>query len=220
MQQPLLDLRFFRSVPFTSATLLASSSFAAFAGFLFLNALYLEQVRGFSAFHTGLCTLPLAAAITLSSPISGRLIGAYGTRTPLLLAGSGFLLGTLLLTRLDPHTPLALLMTAYALFGVGVGMINPAVGSNAVAGMPLSQAGVAAAIASTSRQVGAGLGVAVAGTVLAVSRGRGADFSRATHPVWWAMTVCGCVILLVGWASTTARAQATARRSAALFEGS
>ena len=43
-------------------------------------------------------------------------------------------------------------------------MVNPAITNNAVAGMPLAQAGVAAAIASTSRQVGAALGVAVAGT--------------------------------------------------------
>jgi hypothetical protein len=45
-QQPLLDLRFFHSVPFSSATLLAVCAFACFAGFLFLNALYLQQVRG------------------------------------------------------------------------------------------------------------------------------------------------------------------------------
>ena len=55
---PLLDVRFFRSIPFSSATLLALCAFASFAGFLFLNALYLQQARGFSAFDTGLCTLP------------------------------------------------------------------------------------------------------------------------------------------------------------------
>jgi hypothetical protein len=52
-------------VPFSSATLLALCSFASFAGFLFLNTLHLEQVRGFSDFHTGLCTLPLAIMVIL-----------------------------------------------------------------------------------------------------------------------------------------------------------
>ena len=51
---PLLDLRFFRSVPFSSATVIAVCAFATFAGFLFLNTLYLQQARGLSAFHTGL----------------------------------------------------------------------------------------------------------------------------------------------------------------------
>ena len=55
-RQPLLDLRFFRSVPFSTAALLAVCAFSSFAGFLFLNALYLQQIRGFSAFRTGLYT--------------------------------------------------------------------------------------------------------------------------------------------------------------------
>ena len=94
---PLLDLRFFRSVPFSSATVIAVCAFAAFAGFLFLNTLYLQQARGLSAFHTGLCTLPLAAMMAVCAPISGRLVGKYGARPSLLLAGGGICLGTLLL---------------------------------------------------------------------------------------------------------------------------
>jgi hypothetical protein len=70
-RDPLLDLRFFHSVPFSSATVLALSAFSCFAGFLFLNALYLQQVRGFSAFHTGLFTLPLAVAMIVCAPMVG-----------------------------------------------------------------------------------------------------------------------------------------------------
>jgi hypothetical protein len=55
-----VDLRFFLSIPFSGATILALCAFASFAGFLFLNALYLQQARGFTAFRTGLYTLPLA----------------------------------------------------------------------------------------------------------------------------------------------------------------
>jgi EmrB/QacA subfamily drug resistance transporter len=217
-KDPLLDLRFFRSIPFSSATLLALCAFASFAGFLFLNALYLEQARGFSAFHTGLCTLPLAIMMMVCAPLSGRLVGHHGTRPSLLAAGAGFLLGTLMLTRLSIGTPVALLLLAYALFGLGLGMVNPAITNNAVAGMPLSQAGVAAAIASTGRQVGAALGVAVAGTVVAGSRARGSDFTPATHPIWWIMTGCGALVLLLGWASNTTWAQTTTGRVAHLFE--
>ena len=126
-QDALVDLRFFRSVPFTSATLLAMCAFASFAGFLFLNVLYLQQARGFSALHTGLCTLPLAVMMTVCAPLSGRMVGSYGTRPSLLLAGMGFLVSTLLLTRLSVDTPLAVLLVAYALFGVGLGMVNPAI---------------------------------------------------------------------------------------------
>ena len=88
-KDPLLDLRFFRSVPFSSATVLGLCAFASFAGFLFLNALYLQQVRGYSAFYTGLCTLPLAIMMTITAPLSGRMVGSYGTRPSLLISGRG-----------------------------------------------------------------------------------------------------------------------------------
>ncbi len=208
-KEPLLDLRFFRSVPFSSATLLAVCAFASFAGFLFLNALYLQQVRGLSAFDTGLCTLPLALMMMVCAPLSGRLVGSHGTRPSLLAAGAGFLLSASMLTRLSVDTPIAQLLVVYVLFGIGLGMVNPAIANNAVAGMPLSQAGVAAAIASTSRQVGAALGVAVAGTVVAASHAHGSDFTRATHPIWWTMVACGAIILLLGWASNTRWARAS-----------
>jgi EmrB/QacA subfamily drug resistance transporter len=216
-KQPLLDLRFFRSVPFSSATLLAVCAFASFAGFLFLNTLYLQQMRGLSAFRTGLCTLPLAIAMMVCAPLSGRLVGNHGTRPSLLAAGAGFVLSTWMLTQLSVSTPMVLIMVAYVLFGVGLGMVNPAITNNAVAGMPLSQAGVAAAIASTGRQVGAALGVAVAGTVVSASHARGSGFTQATHPIWWIMTGCGAVILLLAWASNTPWALASTGRVASLL---
>jgi EmrB/QacA subfamily drug resistance transporter len=78
LPEPLLDFRFFRSVPFCSATLVAVFAFASFSGFLFLNALYLQEVRGLPAFTTGLYTLPLALATVVCSPISGWLVGRSG----------------------------------------------------------------------------------------------------------------------------------------------
>ena len=216
---PLLDLRFFESVPFSSATVLALSAFSCFSGFLFLNALYLEQVRGFSAFHTGLFTLPLAIAMIVCAPWSGRLVGSFGTRPSLVAAGIAFLVSTLMLTGLTQQTSPGWLLAAYALFGVGLGMVNPAITDSAVAGMPLSQAGVAAAIASTSRQVGAAIGVAVSGTVVAVSNAHGTDFTTATHAIWWVMTACGAAVFILGFAANTSWARASTGRVMHLLEG-
>ncbi|HEY1578556.1 MAG TPA: MFS transporter [Terracidiphilus sp.] len=217
-RDPLVDLRFFQSVSFSTATLLGLSSFSCFAGFLFLSTLYLQQVRGFSAFRTGLLTVPLAIMMIVCAPWSGRLVGSYGTRPSLLAAGVGFTLSTLMLTRLAPHTSVGWLMAAFALFGVGLGMVNPAISNSAVAGMPLSQAGVAAAIASTSRQVGAAIGIAVSGTVVAISHVRGTDFTTATHAIWWVMAACGATVLVLGFASNTAWARASTEQIAHLLE--
>jgi len=217
-KDPLVELRFFGSVPFSSATVLALSSYSCFGSFLFLNTLYLQQVRGFSAFQTGLFTLPLAVTMVASAPWSGRLVGSRGPRPSLLAAGVGFLISAVILTGLNQQTSAGRLLAAYALFGVGVGMVNPAISDSAVAGMPLSQAGVAAAIASTSRQVGVALGVAVSGTVVNVSQAHGTDFATATHTVWWVMAACGVAVLALGFAADTAWARASRERVAYLLE--
>jgi EmrB/QacA subfamily drug resistance transporter len=215
---PLLDLRFFGSVPFSSATVIAVCSFAAFACFLFLNALFLQQVRGLSALATGLCTLPMAAMTIVCPPISGRLVNAYGTRPSLLLAGACILVSGGIMTSLAPGTPLPLLIFCYFIFGVGFGLVNIPISHTAVSGMPRAQAGVAAAVASTSRQIGASLGIALAGTIVHAGRARGIDFTPATHAVWWLIAGCGAVVMGLGWACNTAWARATAQNVAHLLE--
>ena len=161
--EPLIDVRFFRSPPFAGASVIAMAAFGALGGFLFLNSLYLQDVRGFTALHAGLLTLPMAAMIALFAPVSGRLIARWGPRTPLLLAGPAIAIGALLLVRLGPHTSVGYLVLSYVILGIGLGFVNAPISNTAVSGMPIEQAGVAASVASTSRQVGATLGVAITG---------------------------------------------------------
>ena len=217
--EPLLELGFFRSAPFSGATAIAVSAFAAFAGFLFLNTLYLQDVRGYSALQAGLCTLPMAAMALVFSPLSGRIVGTRGPRLPLLCAGVCMLVGAGLLTELSPTTPLALLLLAYAIFGIGFGMVNSPITYTAVSGMPNSQAGVAAGLASTSRQVGQTLGVAICGSIVgtatATAASTGAELATASHPAWWLIAAAGGAVTLLGAATTGRWAQRTARSTAA-----
>ena len=204
--EPLIEPRFFRSVPFSAATLTAVAAFGAFAGFLFLNTLYLQDVRGYSALVAGLCTLPLAIGTMIFAPVSGRLVGTRGTRLPLLVAGTGMSAGALMLVFARPHSPLAWVIASYLVFAVGFGMVNAPITNSAVSGMPNAQAGVAAAVASTSRQVGATLGVAVIGSVLnsglaGTLAGGGfvaGGFVAASRPAWLIVVGCGLAVLLLG----------------------
>jgi len=221
--EPLLDFRFFRSAPFAGASALAVCAFAAFGGFLFLNTLYLQEVRKMSALHAGLCTLPTAAMMIVMAPLSGRMIAKRGARLPLLLSGVGMLLSPLLLTQLAPHTSLAVLIASYVLFGLGLGTVNPPITNTAISGMPPAQAGVAAALASTSRQVGATLGIAVVGAVVGagtVTGSFGAGFTSATHPGWWILVVLAVAILAIGVLTTTPWAHETAQRTSARLASS
>ncbi|RZS91041.1 EmrB/QacA subfamily drug resistance transporter [Motilibacter rhizosphaerae] len=215
-REPLVELRFFRSVPFSAATLTAVAAFAALGTFLFVNTLYLQQVRHFSPVEAGLRTLPMAVLAGITAPLSGRLVATRGARVPLVLAGIATAAGALLLVRVSTTTPQAQLFAAYALIGLGFGLVNAPITNTATSGMPRAQAGVAAAVASTSRQVGASLGVAVSGSLVAGTEG--ARFASASHVVWILVAGCGIVVVALGLLATGARALGTAERTRALFE--
>ncbi|MGW7045503.1 MFS transporter [Streptomyces avermitilis] len=219
--EPLIDLRFFRSAPFSGATVVAVSAFAALSGFLFLSTLYLQNVRGLSALHAGLWMLPMAVMCFVCAPLSGRLVGSRGPRFSLLTAGIAMTASGVLFAAFRAETSDVTLVIGYVLFGVGFGFVNAPITNTAVSGMPRAQAGVAAAIASTSRQIGGTLGVAVVGAVLASGVRTGPYrqvFESAARPGWWIITGCGVSVLVLGALSSGAWARATARRTAQRLE--
>ena len=55
-------------------------AFAGLGGFLLVNTLYLQNVRGYSPLLAGVFTLPMAAMTALFSPLSGRLVASRGAR--------------------------------------------------------------------------------------------------------------------------------------------
>ncbi|MFJ9716611.1 MFS transporter [Streptomyces sp. NPDC101213] len=215
--EPLIDLRFFRSAPFSGATVIAVSAFAALGGFLFLSTLYLQNVRGLDALHAGLWMLPMALPTFLCAPLSGRLVGSRGPRVPLLVAGLAMTASGVLFAAFDAETSDPTMFLGYALFGIGFGFVNAPITNTAVSGMPRAQAGVAAAVASTSRQLGQTLGVAVVGAVLAAGVGASAyreTFVAAAVPGWWILAGCGALVLVVGLVSSGPWARGTAERAA------
>ncbi|GAA4293290.1 MFS transporter [Streptomyces venetus] len=220
--EPLIDLRFFRSAPFSGATVIAISAFAALGGFLFLSTLYLQNVRGLTALEAGLWMLPMAAPTFLCAPLSGRLVGTRGPRLPLLIAGGAMTASGLLFAAFDAETSNVTLVAGYALFGIGFGFVNAPITNTAVSGMPRAQAGVAAAVASTSRQLGQTLGVAVVGAVLAAGVGASSSyremFVTAARPGWWILTVCGAAVLTLGALTSGHWARRTAERTAEQLE--
>ncbi|MFE4576573.1 MFS transporter [Streptomyces chartreusis] len=215
--EPLIDLRFFRSAPFSGATVIAIGAFAGLGGFLFLSTLYLQNVRGLDALHAGLWMLPMATPMFLCAPLSGRLVGSRGPRLPLLVAGVAMTTSCALFALFEAETSNVTLLLGYVLFGIGFGFVNAPITNTAVSGMPRAQAGVAAAVASTSRQLGQTLGVAVIGAVLAAGIGSSSykeSFVGAAGPGWWVLTACGLLVLVVGLVTSGPWARGTAERAA------
>src|SRR6516165_7092810 len=94
--EPMVDFRFFRSVPFTGANLSAVCAIAAMAGFLFLSTLYLQDVRGLSALQAGLT------------------VAKRAPRIPLVAAGAAPTISSVMLSSLTATTENAYLIVTYA----------------------------------------------------------------------------------------------------------
>ena len=113
-------------------------------------------------------------------------------------------------------TSVGYLIVSYLVFGIGMGMVNAPITNSAVSGMPRPQAGVAAGIASASRQVGQVLGVAVMGSVLAANLHGSlqSGFTAATRPGWWIIAGCGFVVIVLALITTSQRGKASAAQAA------
>ncbi len=216
---PLLELRLFRSVSFSSAILIAVFALCGFTAFLFVTTQYLQDVRGMPALTAGLCLLPFGLLVVVLSPITGRLVGGRGPRLPLVISGTALALGGFVSLWIGPTTPLPALLAIYLVFGVALGTVNTPITNTAVSGMPASMVGVAASLPSAGRQTGATLGVAISGTIVgSVSTRNGTAFTDAEQGVWWLIFGLGLGVVVLGLLSTGRWASETAGRAAALFE--
>jgi EmrB/QacA subfamily drug resistance transporter len=164
--EPLIDLGFFRDRQFSGAIFLAAGTFFTYGGFIYFNALFLQDIRGYSALAAGFLSLPAAVPALVGGPLSGYLVGTRGPRGVLiggmLVLGAGA--GSLAL--LPGDAAVGWLLAAYLVVGFGYAVLSAPVSTVAVASMPREQAGVAAGLASAARNVGIVLGIAVLGAIV------------------------------------------------------
>lgn len=175
---PMLPLRFFRSLAFSTANLVMAALGFALFGVIYFLTLFIQNVQGYSAVDTGIRALPLTVMVVLVAPIAGRVAAHVGSRP---VVAAGMLLAAVAfwgLSSLQPDTPYSSIWPWLVVMGTGSALAMPILAATAMANADRAKAGVASGILNTSRQVGAALGVAVLGSVGAtVARG---DWSTAT----------------------------------------
>lgn len=212
---PLIDFRFFRSVPFSASMLIAVLNYSAIAGFLFLNTIYLQDIRGYSPLKAGLYTLPMALATSVGAQLSARLMRLSGDRTALVVAGAAITGASAMIVVGVGGSGSVLLLAGYTVLGIGFGAANTPVNNVAMAGMPRSQAGVAGALASSSRQLGQSLGVAVFGALLGTGlAGSYSGFAHSSRPGWFILGATGLAIIALGMVASRSSARRSAQRVA------
>ena len=160
-----------------------------------------------SALDAGLTIGPMAAEMAVCAPLAGRMIARRGARIPIISAGIALAASSAALSRLTGLSSEAFLSVTYSLFGVGAGLLSPAVTYGVMSSVPDGQAGVASGMNSSSRQLGQCLGIAVTGTVLdgSLHGSMQSGFLPAARGSWLIMAGCGLLVLVAGMAGNSRR---------------
>jgi EmrB/QacA subfamily drug resistance transporter len=166
-ESPLLPLHILADRSRAGAYLAVAISVIGIFGMFLMLTYHFQTVLDYSPVEAGLAFLPLSAAVSFSSyGIASRMLTRVAPRTlmvpGLVVAAAG--LG--LLSQLDPSSGyVTLILPAQVLVGIGLGCVFTPGISVATSGVDPRNAGIAAAVANTSMQIGASIGTAVLNTV-------------------------------------------------------
>jgi len=195
---PLLPLHLLTDRPFVTALTMAIAGYLSLAALLFLNTFYLQSERGLNATAAGLMTIPLAAGATASALWAARLVAHQRSRAALIASGALIAIGAAGLW-LTESAPLWTVIVPYFVFGFGFGLIADPVSVTALSELPTEESGLASSLISTSKQTGQLLGIAGAGSILAVA-GTSSDavaFDDMGGWVWAVLVAAGALIAVL-----------------------
>lgn len=171
---PLVPAAILRSRSVIAANIVAFLAYCALMAFIFIGSLLMQQILGYSPLHTGLAWLATTAPIFAVAMIAARIVGRVGVRAVLtagLIAVTG---AALWLARIPADGSYVVdVLPAFLLAGVGFGLCGPALQIGALTGVKRDDAGLAAGLVETMREIGAAAGVASVATVLVSGSGLG-----------------------------------------------
>ncbi|MFF0593013.1 MFS transporter [Streptomyces antibioticus] len=192
---PLFDPRVFRSPRLRATTLGMATGFFGLFALFFVNSQYLQEVKGYGPALTGVAIVPLIVGMAVVPKLAAR----WSAR-PRPVIGSGLALigvGLLAASTAGPGTPYPLYACWLLVISAGTGLSMPALTLGVVAALPARQAGLGSGLGTSAREIGAALGVAVAGTVLAGHGGLGTGMGPALRTVG-AVVLAATVAVVAG----------------------
>jgi EmrB/QacA subfamily drug resistance transporter len=163
--QPMLDVRIFRNLRFSAASISVTVAFFALAGFIFLVTQYFQFLKGYGPLETGLRLLPVATMVAISSVVGTQLAVRYGTK---FVVGGGLTLLAIAyawVSTASADTSYFEIAGQMVLLGSGMGLTSAPATESIMGAVSNAKAGIGSAVNDTTRELGGTLGVAVIGSV-------------------------------------------------------
>lgn len=162
----LIDLSLFQNRRFTGGSIAMALLQFVMYGLLFTLPQYLQAVRGFDAFGTGLRLIPMMAGLLVAAGASKRILVHIGPRRGTVAGAIIAMISLLVLARITPDMNMAWIFVWLAVFGAGAGVTMTSSMDAVLGSLPQDQEGAGSAVSSTIRQLAGALGVAILGSML------------------------------------------------------
>lgn len=186
---PMLPLRLFRQRLFTVSNAAMVVVGFALMGSSFFFSQFFVYVQGSSLLRAGLQTLPTSVAMVIVSPFAGRFAARYGFRIVVTIGLALAGLGLLALGFVHADTGYANVWWRLGVIGVGFALAMSPLTGAAVQAVSPQEGGLASGISSSTRQIGAVLGVAVLGAIVRTRQSGGASFETGLNDAFIAAGV-------------------------------
>ena len=197
LSKPMLEFRVFKDKTFTITTIIGMMMFLGLIGSETLIPLYMQNMRDFTAFESGLVLLPGAVITAFMSPITGRIFDRIGARL-LAIVGLTIVTGaTLGFSFLDTSTTITFLTVMYAIRMFGLSMVMMPVTTAGLNQMPKHLIPHGAAMNNTMRQIAASVGTAILVTVMTTTAQTAQQQPSISRPDIYGVNIAFLVILVL-----------------------
>jgi EmrB/QacA subfamily drug resistance transporter len=164
---PLVSLQLFSNRPYVSSVVTTAIFALGQAGLIFSIPVFLQAVRGASAYETGLAMIPMSITALIVAPISGYLSHKFPPKYLVQLGLATFIASYIIVfLSLNVDTTPADLIVPFMVMGLGMGMMMSTISNITLSAVSPEQAGEASGVNNTMRQVGSTLGTAIIGAVM------------------------------------------------------
>lgn len=194
-KNPLLHFSLYQDRIFRTTNIILFFAFSAWLGFLFTLPLFLQQLRGLSAFESGLTSFPQALGWVAMSTVINRIYPRLGPKKTISIGLVGVITMSLAFTLIDTQTSLWIIRVIMLLRGMSMALAMIPMQAAAYSNISSAETGRASSLYNTNRQIAASFGVALLGTVLFQLSHTGSPQLFAYHASFATAAILGVIAI-------------------------